>query len=69
MVAKHKGRAYIAEGKSWDDINPEDEEEYGNLALMEDSSDESTEQSHVPTLTTINMTNTEYKSTVQELSV
>ena len=50
MVAKHKGRAYIAEGKNWDDTDSEDEEEYGNLALMADSSEESTEQSQVPTV-------------------
>ena len=36
---------------------------------MANSSEESTEKSQVPTLTTINMTNAEYKSTVQELSV
>ena len=69
MVAKQKGRAYIAEGKNWDDTDSEDEEEFVNLALMADSTEESTEQPQVPTLTTINMTNAEYKSTVHDLSV
>ena len=33
---KYPVKSYIAEGKSWDDTD-EDEEEYGNLALMADS--------------------------------
>ena len=37
LVKKHQGRAYITEGKSWDDSNNDDEETFGNLALMEDT--------------------------------
>ena len=68
MVAKHKGRAYIAEGRSWDDTDS-DEEEYGNLALMADSLEELSPSSQVPILTTIDMSISEYKATVQDLSV
>lgn len=68
MTTKHKGRAYIAEGRSWDDTDS-DEEEYGNLAMMADSSEESPDSSQVPILTTLDLSLAEYKSTVHDLSV
>ena len=66
---KQKGRAYIAEGKHWDDTDSDEEQEYVNMALMADSSEESPQSSQVPILTTIDMSNYEYKKTVQSLSV
>ncbi|KAK1358538.1 CCHC-type domain-containing protein [Heracleum sosnowskyi] len=66
---KQKGKAYIAEGKHWDDTDSDEEEEYVNVALMADSSEESPQSSQVPILTTIDMSNSEYKKTVQDLSV
>ncbi|KAK1365621.1 hypothetical protein POM88_041182 [Heracleum sosnowskyi] len=66
---KEKGKAYIAEGKHWDDIDSDEEDEYVNVALMADSSKESPQSSQVPILTTIDMSNSEYKKTVQDLSV
>ena len=38
LVEKHQGRAYIAEGKSWDDYESDDEKVYVNFALMANSS-------------------------------
>ena len=68
MVAKHKGKIYIAEGRNWDDTDF-DEEEYRNLALITDSLEEFSPSSQVPILTTIDMFISEYKATVQGLSV
>ena len=54
-MAKHQGGAYIAEGKSWDDSESDDEEVYVNLALMADSSEASPQSSHVSFMTSIDM--------------
>ena len=43
---KKTGKAYLAEGKSWDD-SESDEEEVGNIALMAISASTSTPQSKV----------------------
>ena len=37
LMTKHHGRAYVAEGKSWDDSESDDDEVYVNLTLMADS--------------------------------
>ena len=37
LLKKQQGKAYITEGKSWDDSDNDDTEEYGNLALMADT--------------------------------
>ena len=37
LLNKQQGKAYIAEGKSWDDSDNDDTEEYENLALMADT--------------------------------
>ena len=37
LLKKQQGKAYIAEGKSWDDSDNDDTEEFGNLALMVDT--------------------------------
>ncbi|KAL8155032.1 hypothetical protein AgCh_000420 [Apium graveolens] len=68
-VVKEKGRAYIAEGKSWVDTDSNEEEEYVNLALMADFAEESPQSSQVTELTTIDMSVSEYKSTVHELTL
>lgn len=39
LAKKHQGKSYLAEGKSWDDSDSDDEEELGNLALMASSSE------------------------------
>ena len=70
MMAKHKGKAYIAEGGIWDDTESDEDVEYGNLALMADSTDETPVSTQVtPILTTIDMPLSAYKETVEELSV
>ncbi|KAK1360204.1 hypothetical protein POM88_044678 [Heracleum sosnowskyi] len=63
------GRAYVAEGKCWDESDDEDEEEYVNLALMA-STDEvtSTSSSQVPSLVLLDMSIDEYKKTIKDLS-
>ncbi|KAK1373504.1 hypothetical protein POM88_029697 [Heracleum sosnowskyi] len=59
---KNQGRAYVVEGKCWDESDDEDEEEYVNLALMA-STDEvtSTSSSQVPSLVLLDMSIEEYK--------
>ena len=34
LLKKQQGKAYIAEGKSWDDSDDDEDEEVGNYALM-----------------------------------
>ncbi|KAL8127866.1 hypothetical protein AgCh_014705 [Apium graveolens] len=65
------GKAYIAEGKSWDDTDIDDEdEEVGNYALMAfEHGEASTSKSKVPTLTTIDLNASQYKETVEKMSV
>ncbi|KAL8126314.1 hypothetical protein AgCh_013558 [Apium graveolens] len=40
-IRKQQGKAYIAEGKSWDDSDNDDDEEVGNYALMDLEQEES----------------------------
>ena len=66
---KGQGRAYVAEGKCWDESDDEEEEEYVNLALMaKDDGEASSSSSQVPSLFLLDMSKTEYKQTVEELS-
>ena len=44
---KKSGKAYLAEGKSWDDTDSEDEQEFGNLALMANEGTSSNPRSEV----------------------
>ena len=37
LMKKQQGKAYIAEGKSWDDCDNDNTEKYGNIALMADT--------------------------------
>ena len=68
MVAKHKGRAYIAEGKSWDDTDSDDEPVQSNyaFALMADTVEESPSQVS-PEISVDDMTTADYKKTINEL--
>ncbi|KAK1360638.1 CCHC-type domain-containing protein [Heracleum sosnowskyi] len=66
---KGQGKAYVAEGKCWDDTDDEEEEEYVNLALMAKSEEvSSSSPSQVPSLVLLDMSKDEYKQTVEELS-
>ncbi|KAK1369485.1 hypothetical protein POM88_035577 [Heracleum sosnowskyi] len=66
---KGQGKAYVAEGKCWDDSTDEEEDEYVNLALMAKSDEvSSSSPSQVPSLVLLEMSKEEYKQTVEELS-
>ena len=69
MLKKQQGKAYIAYGKSWDDSDNDDTEEYGNLALMADTTESTPTSSKVSLLSIVEMSNSEYKQTVEDLSV
>ena len=69
LVKKHQEKAYIAEGKSWDDFDNDDNEEFGNLALMADTIESTPTSSKVSFLSIVEMSNTYYKQTVEDLSV
>ena len=56
-------------GKSWDDSDNDDTEEYGNLALMADTTESTPTSSKVSFLSTVEMSNSDYKKTVEDLSV
>ena len=68
-MKKQQGRAYIAEGKNWDDLDNDDEGEYGNVTLMADSSGTSPRSPQVSLLSTSDLSNSEYKQMVEDLSV
>ena len=53
LVKKHQGKAYTAEGKSWDDSDNDDSEEFGNLALMADTTDSTPTSSKESFLSTV----------------
>ena len=69
LLKKQHGKAYIAEGKSWDDSDNDDTEEYGNLALMADTTESTPTSSKVSLISTVEMSNSDYKQTVEDLSV
>ena len=69
LLKKQQGKVYIAEGKSWDDSDNDDTEEFGNLALMADTTESTTTSSKVSFLSTVEMSNSDYKQTVEDLSV
>ena len=47
LIAKHQGKAYTAEGARWDDTDSDEDVEYGNLALMANSSEATPSSSHI----------------------
>ena len=69
LLKKQHGKTYIAEGKSWDDSDNDDTEEYGNLALMADTTESTPTSSKVSLLSTVEMSNSDYKQNVEDLSV
>ncbi|KAL8103208.1 hypothetical protein AgCh_027664 [Apium graveolens] len=71
LLKKQQGKAYIAEGKSWDDTDDEDEnEEFGNYALMAlGQGESSSSKSEVPNLTIIDLNTSQYKETVEKMGV
>ncbi|KAL8095602.1 hypothetical protein AgCh_036862 [Apium graveolens] len=69
LLKKQQGKAYIAEGKSWDDSDNDEDEEVGNYAFMAlEQGDSSSSKSQVPTLTTIDLNVSQYKETVEKMS-
>ncbi|KAL8102940.1 hypothetical protein AgCh_027465 [Apium graveolens] len=66
---KKQSKAYIAEGKSRDDSENDEDEEFGNYALMAlEQGESSSSKSQVPTLTTIDLNVNQYKETVEKMS-
>lgn len=62
LLKKKNSKAFIAEGKCWDESSDEDTQEYGNLALMAKSNEaESSSSSQVPILTSIAISPSQYK--------
>ena len=68
LLKKQHRKAYIAEGKSWDDTDNDDTEEFGNLALMAGTTESTPTSSKVSFLSTVEMSNSDYKQTVEDLS-
>ncbi|KAL8103330.1 hypothetical protein AgCh_027773 [Apium graveolens] len=69
FLKKQQGNAYIAEGKSWDDSDNDEDEKVGNYAFMAlEQGDSSSSKSQVPTLTTIDLNVSQYKETVEKMS-
>ena len=50
-------------------LDNDDDEEYGNLALMADSSEVSPQSPQVSLLSTSDLSNSEYKQLVEDLSI
>ncbi|KAL8121592.1 hypothetical protein AgCh_018363 [Apium graveolens] len=69
LLKKQQSKAYIAEGKSWDDSENDEDEELGNYALMAlEQGESSSSKSQVPTLTTTDLNVNQYKETVKKMS-
>ena len=69
LLKKQQGEAYIAEGKCWDDSDNDDEyTEYANLALMANQDEAGTSINQVPIISSIKMSNAEYKMLVEKLT-
>ena len=58
---KQQGKAYIAEGKSWDESDNDDTKEFGNLALMADTTESTPTSLKVSFISTVEMSNSYYK--------
>lgn len=68
-MIKHHGKAYIAETKTCDDTHSDEDEEYGNFALMADSSKNYPQSSQMPILTSIDMSLFRYENNIKERSL
>ncbi|KAL8113961.1 hypothetical protein AgCh_021026 [Apium graveolens] len=68
-MKKQQSKAYIAEEKSWDDYDNDEDEEVRNYAFMAlDQGESSSSKTQVPTLTTIDLNMNQYKETVEKMS-
>ncbi|KAL8155673.1 hypothetical protein AgCh_000901 [Apium graveolens] len=69
FLKKQQSKAYIAEGKSWDVSENDEDEEFGNYTLMAlEQGESASSKSHVPTLTTIDLNVNQYKETIEKMS-
>lgn len=66
-MTKYQSKAYITEGRSWDDTDFDDKEEYENYALMIDSSEASPQSSQVHIFTSIDMSLFDYRKSLTVL--
>ena len=69
LLKKQQDRAYVVEGKNWDDSDNDDEGEYGNFALMADSLETPPHSPQVSLLSTSDLSNSEYMQMVEDLSM
>ncbi|KAL8135691.1 hypothetical protein AgCh_010355 [Apium graveolens] len=66
LLKKQQSKAYIAEGKSWDDYENDEDKELGNYALMAlEQGESSSSKSQVPTPTSTDLNVNQYKETVK----
>ncbi|KAL8120267.1 hypothetical protein AgCh_017429 [Apium graveolens] len=69
LLRKQQSKAYIVEGKSSDDSENDEDEEFGNYAFMAlEQGESSSSKSKTPTLTTIDLNMNQYKETVEKIS-
>ncbi|KAL8132771.1 hypothetical protein AgCh_008307 [Apium graveolens] len=69
LLRKQQSKTYIAEGKSWDDSENDEDKEFGNYALMTlEQGESSSSKSHTPNLTIIDLNMNQYKETVKKMS-
>ena len=64
LMRKQQMKAYVAEGKCWDDSDEDDDEEYGKYALMAYSDEGASSSIQVSILTTVNMTTSHVRSQI-----
>ncbi|KAL8132115.1 hypothetical protein AgCh_007858 [Apium graveolens] len=70
LLRKQQGKAYIAEGRSWDDSDNDDDEEVRNYARMAlEQGESSSSKTQVPTLTTIDLNESQYKETIEKMII
>ena len=69
LLKKQQEKAYITEGKCWDDSDNDDESiKYVNIALMDNQDEASASTNQVPIIYLIKMSNAEYKMLVEKLT-
>ncbi|KAL8126284.1 hypothetical protein AgCh_013535 [Apium graveolens] len=68
LLKKQQSKAYIVEGKTWDDSDNDEDEEVRNYAFMAlEQGESSSSKTQVPTLTTIDLNMSQYKETVEKM--
>ncbi|KAL8089641.1 hypothetical protein AgCh_039212 [Apium graveolens] len=69
LLKKQQSKAYIVEGKSWDDSENDEDEELGNYTLMAlEQGESSSSEPQVPTLTNTDLNMNQYKETIEKMS-